>query len=333
MSMLYEIARIYGTWLHRVMFRSYKIVGRENIPADGCIIVAPNHTSAMDDALSAVAAMDRGVAFVARAQLFKSPILAPICRWLNMMPIGRIRDGLDAVRSNDKTFEEAIRIMQNGTPFVIFPEGTMRSKHRSLLPLVKGAFRIALQANVTLNDNDNDNDNGSDNDNNSDSDSSSKKVYILPVGIVYDDFFWYGDGCRIEIDKPIDVTAIVSSHPEEDTPHLLNRLRDMVSERLNRLVDIPAQSLRYWHTASLVLLAPLFALSVAVLWPFWLMEAYIHFAIDDHGFDRTFRFSLLFVLGIVTLGTILPFATFATHYAASLRHKLGHKPAEQELIP
>ena len=214
---LYDIIRYYGCWLHRACFGKYTVIGRENIPTDGALILAPNHTSALKDAISAVDAVQQGVVFVGRAQMFKNPVLAAICRFFKIMPIGRMRDGMDAVRGNDKTFAKAVEVMKHGMPFCIFAEGTMRSKH-SLLPLVKGIFRIALNADDELN-----------------SEAINKNVYILPMGFDYDDFFYFGDRATVRIGKPINVTEYIRNHPEMDRPHLINALLAELTEQLKPL--------------------------------------------------------------------------------------------------
>lgn len=328
---VYNIIRHYGCWLHRACFGKYTVIGRENIPTDGALILAPNHTSALQDAISAVDAMQQGVVFVGRAQMFKNPVLAAICRFFKIMPIGRMRDGMDAVRSNDKTFAKAVEVMKQGTPFCIFAEGTMRSKH-SLLPLVKGIFRIALNADDELN-----------------SEAINKNVYILPMGFDYDDFFYFGDRATVRIGEPINVTEYIRNHPEMDRPHLINALLKELTEQMKPLFRYIHDDENYAkkhekHFASraldhkairwtaFLLGLPLFIVAGIVCWPCWLMELYIRFGIEDHGFDRTFRYIIGFTLGILTLGTFLPFWLYAIHYLNNARRLFGYQPGYQELI-
>lgn len=340
---LYDVVRHYGCWLHRASHGRYTVIGRENIPTDGAIILAPNHGNGLQDAISVVDAVGQGVCFVARAQIFKNPILAACCRFFKMMPIGRMRDGMDAVRGNDKTFTEAVQVMKGGTPFCIFAEGTMRSKH-SLLPLVKGIFRIALQANNELNSEAI----------TSDSITSAKRitenVYILPMGIDYDDYFYFGDNATIEIGKPINVTEFVAKRPGMDQPHLINALQAKLAEQLKKLfrylpddADYPKNHRRFFGSRRLnhpalrwtafVVGLPLFIVSAIICWPWAITELYIRFGITDHGFDRTFRYITAFLLGILTLGTIIPFWLYAIHYLNNARRLFGYQPGYQELMP
>lgn len=324
----YTFFRHYACWLHRCCYSQYRVIGRENIPTDGAIILAPNHTNALQDAISAADAVQKDVVFVGRAAMFKKPALAAICRFFKIMPIGRMRDGIDEVKKNDEVFNRAVEVMQQGTPFAIFAEGTMRSMH-SLLPLVKGIFRIALQAHEA---------------------GEGGKVYILPMGFDYDDFYHFGDRLTIEIGKPIEVGEFVANHPDLDRPHLINALQAELQERMVKLfrylpddVRYPALHKKYFGSRkannpllriiAAVLGLPLFILSAIVCWPCGLMELYIHYGIRDHGFDSTFRFLPPVFLGLLSMGTILPFWFFCVYYLANLRLLMGIQPKWHELVP
>ena len=120
----YDFFRPYVDWLFRRSYRSFKYVGKENIPTDGAVIFAPNHTNALCDAM-AILGIDHGQkVFVARADIFKDPKKAAILNWLKIMPISRVRDGLEEVRHNDETMNKAVDVLRDGVPFCIFAEGT-----------------------------------------------------------------------------------------------------------------------------------------------------------------------------------------------------------------
>ena len=163
---LYLFLRPYVDWLFRRSYRRFRYVGKENIPTDGAVIFAPNHSNALCDAMAILGIDKRQKVFVARADIFKDPKKAKILNWLKIMPINRVRDGLEEVRHNDETINKAVDTLRDGVPFCIFAEGT-HHPDRTLLPLNKGIFRIALQANETF--------------------GEEKPVYIVPVGIDGDD--------------------------------------------------------------------------------------------------------------------------------------------------
>ena len=125
-SRLYHFFRPLVCWMFRHSYRHLKYVGEENIPADGSIIFAPNHTNALQDALAVLSINSEHKVFVARADIFRRPIFAKILNFLKIMPIRRKRDGAGEVLQNDETEERAIDVLQDGVPFCILPEGTFQ---------------------------------------------------------------------------------------------------------------------------------------------------------------------------------------------------------------
>jgi 1-acyl-sn-glycerol-3-phosphate acyltransferase len=88
--------------------------GVENIPADGAI-VASNHTS-FADVLVISAAAERQVRYMAKKELFKIPLLAPLIKALGAYPVNR---GGPDVSSIKRTIE----LIEGGELIGIFPQG------------------------------------------------------------------------------------------------------------------------------------------------------------------------------------------------------------------
>ena len=125
---IYAFLRHYVDFMLRMAYRRIKYVGLEKVPADGAVIYAPNHTNALMDAL-VILAMDRKQkVFVARADIFKNPKVAKILRFLKIMPIMRIRDGMDEVRKNTEIIHKSVdvlldKVMDGRLPLYIVPVG------------------------------------------------------------------------------------------------------------------------------------------------------------------------------------------------------------------
>ena len=163
----YCFLRHYVDFMLKSSYREIRYMGLERVPKDGAVIYAPNHTGALMDAL-VILAMDRQPkVFVARADIFRNKTLAKIFHFLKIMPIMRIRDGFGEVKKNNETIEKAAVVLRDKVPFCIFPEGQHLAKHSSL-PLSKGIFRIALQAQDLMNE---------------------MPLYIVPVSLHYGNFF------------------------------------------------------------------------------------------------------------------------------------------------
>lgn len=210
----YNFLRYYVDFALKLSYRNIRYVGLEKVPQDGSVIYAPNHTNALMDAL-VILAMDRKPkVFVARADIFRRPLLAKIFTFLKIMPIMRIRDGFDEVKKNNQTIEKAVDVLRDKVPFCIFPEGQHQAKYSSL-PLSKGIFRIAFQAQELMTD---------------------VPLYIVPVGLRYGSFFRFRSTVRVEVGEPINVGEFIGEHSEITTQEQINLMRDMLAERMRQSI-------------------------------------------------------------------------------------------------
>ena len=199
-------------------YRKILHVGLENIPKDGAIIFAPNHTNTLMDALVVLCYDHTPKVFVARADIFKNPVLAKIFHFLKIMPIMRQRDGFQAVKKNQEIINKSVDVLKDKIPFCIFPEGTHQAKYSSL-PLSKGIFRIAFQANELMPD---------------------IPLYIVPIGVRYGDFFRFRSTVRMEFGKPINVGEYLAEHADLTPQEQTNGMKDLLTERLHdTLFHIP----------------------------------------------------------------------------------------------
>ena len=307
---LYSFLRPYVDWMFRRSYRSFRYIGKEHIPADGAVIYAPNHTNALCDAMCVLGIDHRQKVFVARADIFRDPKKAKILNWLKIMPISRVRDGLEEVRHNDETMHKAVETLRDGVPFCIFAEGT-HHPDRSLLPLSKGIFRIALQANENF--------------------GETKPVYIVPVGIAYGDYFHLWNSVTATIGEPIDVTAFVKGitgqHSELSEPQIMLALREELTVRMKEQIAksealrVKSGKLPRWIAYPLaVLLFPLFVVSALMTIPLWGMWLYIQKHVQDPAFHNSVQYVWQLVFMTITLLIPLPFWIFLQEYIYQLRH-------------
>lgn len=193
--------------------RSYKrftVVGADNIPTDGSVIWAANHTNALMDPLVLLAATRQRKVYVARADIFKKPIVIKALTFLKIFPIYRIRDGFDSVKKNDEIIEKTAQVLADHVPLCIFPEATHRPKH-SLLKLSKGIFHIALAVREK---------------------NDSEPVYILPIGIEYGDYFRYHSNVLINFGKPFNVSEFLDENKDLPLPVQMQKMRDILSQKM-----------------------------------------------------------------------------------------------------
>ncbi len=210
----YNFLRHYVDLVLKLSYRTVRYVGYDKIPQDGAVIYAPNHTNALMDAL-VILAMDRKPkVFVARADIFRKRILAKIFTFLRIMPIMRLRDGVDEVKKNYETIKRSVDVLRDRVPFCIFPEGQHQAKYSSL-PLSKGIFRIAFQAQELMPD---------------------VPLYIVPVGIRYGSFFRFRSTVRVAIGDPINVGEFIASQGDATPQEQMNIMRDVLAERMRESI-------------------------------------------------------------------------------------------------
>jgi len=124
------------------LFWIKRIDGLENIPREGPIILAPNHSSYLDF-FSLATICPRRIHFVAAEVFFNSKL------WLPLMVLTR-QTKIDR-KSKDKseTLRQINKILKSGKVFCIFPEGT-RSRTGKIQKSYSGVFRIAKENKVDI---------------------------------------------------------------------------------------------------------------------------------------------------------------------------------------
>lgn len=131
----------------RVFFREIAVVGDEQVPLDGPLILAGNHPNSLIDPALLVAVTPRQVRFAAKDVLFRSALLRPVLAGLGAVPIARKADHAganDSATSNADAFATLTGVLAGGGAMGIFPEG-LSHDDAHLHELKTGAARIALQ--------------------------------------------------------------------------------------------------------------------------------------------------------------------------------------------
>ncbi len=134
MGLVYSGARFLLNGLVRVV-SSWEVRGRENIPRTGGLIVASNHVSFFDPPLIGIATV-RELHYLAKEELFRRPVLGPLIRTFNSIPIRR---GVADMSGLSKAME----VLRGGKALIMFPEGS-RMRDGQLHPARPGVGMLAV---------------------------------------------------------------------------------------------------------------------------------------------------------------------------------------------
>jgi len=122
----------------RAVCRAYfglELIGVEQIPASGPLIITPNHQTFADPPLVTIPVL-RPVHYMAWSRLFAVPVFGRFIRLLRAFPV--------QVESADpRAARAAVRLLQSGQAVMIFPEGE-RSPDGGVQRFKPGAFRLAV---------------------------------------------------------------------------------------------------------------------------------------------------------------------------------------------
>lgn len=211
----YNILKPIVDWNLKHSYRKVEVRGKENIPTDGAVLIAPNHCNTLMDALVILRAFDNETVFGARADMFNNAFIAKLMYFIRILPMVRQRDGMRNVLKNYETQEIIVDTLKNKVRFCMFPEGRHRPAH-SLQVLGKGVFRAALAANAEF--------------------GEKMPVYIVPAGIEYGDYFRYRSTSLVTFGKPINVTEVVKELNLDNEAQIMDHLRKDLTAKMSELI-------------------------------------------------------------------------------------------------
>jgi 1-acyl-sn-glycerol-3-phosphate acyltransferase len=220
-SLFYSLLKVYTCFcLRKLFYRKTNYHFDEVIDYRQPLIIAANHQNALMDCLLTICAIKTQPVYLARADIFKNPIIARLLSIVKIAPIYRIRDGRSSLQNNDSSFELSTNVLLNRGTIALFPEGA-HNRRQQLLPLKKGLARIAFQAQQKAKD--------------------SQKIFVLPLGISYSNYDKPQSRARLQFGKPIDVSMFMADYEKNPARAALNLNSMLTFEIKKRCIDIESQ--------------------------------------------------------------------------------------------
>ena len=209
----------------RVYFRRVEVYGLENVPLKSPVIFVLNHPNALVDPAFLLCLTPRRVSFLAKAPLFKLPVLGFLVRALEALPVYRRQDEGEDVSRNLETFVAARKLLAKGGTIGICPEGVSHDEPR-LRPIKTGAARIALGAVST---------------------GEVTDLKIVPAGLYYTSKTTFRSAVLLHFGKPIEVRRTELEADGEPPRSAVRDLSDRIESAL-REVMLDAEHEEALHT-------------------------------------------------------------------------------------
>lgn len=137
---LYRILRFLFYWPLRLLFR-IRVVHPERLPDRGGYIVACNHITLADPVVLA-AVIKKPIHYMAKAELFKVPVLKQVISVLGAIPVNRQKPELS-------TIKRCIQVLKEGGVLGMFPQGT-RIREEDAAVARSGIAMIASKARADI---------------------------------------------------------------------------------------------------------------------------------------------------------------------------------------
>jgi len=139
-----RLIRLWGRVFVRASGVDLSVDGLEKLDPAKRYVLVPNHSSYLDIPCLLTALDTQPIRFMAKASLFKIPILG----W-GMLAAGFIPIDRKKTSKGKASFDLAAKRIRGGNTIVIFPEGG-RSHERTMKPFKHGAFLLAMKSGLPL---------------------------------------------------------------------------------------------------------------------------------------------------------------------------------------
>lgn len=192
-------------------YRKVEITGESKLLNDTPIILCANHSNALADAVLLQYTSSRLIHPLARSGLFKNPLINPILKVWQAVPVYRRQDSDNYLVDNHSMFKKAYEMLAENQILMIFPEGQSHSGHQ-ITQIKTGVSRIILGF----------------------KDQFKKPPLVIPVGLNFSQIKKFRSNVYINFGKPLNVKDEYILDNEEDVKNLTNdvmsAMRDLVLE-------------------------------------------------------------------------------------------------------
>src|ERR1044071_9429610 len=197
-----------------VLYRKRIFTGWDQVPATGPVIFACNHPNSLLDAMIIGAFIKRETHFLARSDVFNTPLKLWILSQFKMMPIYRLSEGKEDLGKNKETFDKCHEVFRKGGAVLMFSEGLCIQEMR-LRPLKKGTSRIALEYS-----------------------KDGSPLTIIPTGLNYMRPMNFREDILISMDTPFNAADFAAEYNESQAKGIQSFNNKLKEGLQNTVIDI-----------------------------------------------------------------------------------------------
>ena len=198
----------------RIYFQRIEVTGIEHVPLNTPVIFVLNHPNALVDPVFLLCLAPRPVSFLAKAPLFRMPVIGYLVKQLDSLPVYRRQDEGEDITKNQETFIAARKLLARGGTIGICPEGVSHDDP-GLKPIKTGAARISLAAVST---------------------GEVRDLKIVPAGLYYTSKTSFRSDALLYFGSPIDVEP-VTLDPDGTPPRdAVRRLSSRIEKALREVI-------------------------------------------------------------------------------------------------
>ena len=198
----------------RIYFQRIEVTGVEHVPTDTPVIFVLNHPNALVDPVFLLCLAPRRISFLAKAPLFRMPLIGYLVKAMDSLPVYRRQDEGDDVSKNEEMFIAARRLLASGGTIGICPEGVSHDAP-GLKPIKTGAARISLAAVST---------------------GEVSNLKIVPAGLYYTSKTSFRSDALLYFGNPIDVEP-VTLEPDGTPPrNAVRQLSSRIEKALREVI-------------------------------------------------------------------------------------------------
>jgi glycerol-3-phosphate O-acyltransferase / dihydroxyacetone phosphate acyltransferase len=198
----------------RIYFKRIEVAGLEHVPRTAPVIFVLNHPNALVDPVFLLCLAPRRVSFLAKAPLFRMPVLGSLVRAMDSLPVYRRQDEGEDITKNEETFVAARRLLSRGGTIGICPEGVSHNAP-GLRPIKTGAARIALASVST---------------------GEVPQLQIVPAGLYYTSKTHFRSSALLYFGKPIQVKRVALGPNGIPPREAVRELSDQIEKALREVI-------------------------------------------------------------------------------------------------